>query len=262
MEFTIPRAIHIARTETLDHGIEQYLEQVGAPHWETDAPTDAEKLIEIAGRMCYRSFAPGLNPNVTKVRSGNAPYIANVELQHHGSLLEHAYDTYVLFDVSRIVTHQQIRHRAGFAYAQESGHYVRVEGIKMWLPLYFAKHPLTNELRAEFKEACEYLEAKQQKLAAMLDVDNLPFEEKKRATTAMRRLVPDGIATAIVVTANARAWRWAIQLRTARSNDDEIRLVLADVFCQQAAMYPNLYADAKVEMVHGIEEVTFGNEKI
>jgi thymidylate synthase (FAD) len=262
MEFITPKAIHIAATSVLDAGLSKYLAAVGVPDWATDAPTDAEKLIEVAGRMCYRSFAPGLNPNVTKTRNGNAPYIANVELQKHGSLLEHAYDTYVLFDVSRILTHQQVRHRAGFSYAQESGHYVRVEGIKMWFPSYFAGHPKAALLKAKFVEVCEYLEQTQVWLAAELNLDNLPFEEKKRATTSMRRLVPDGIATAIVVSANHRAWRWALQLRTARSNDDEIRLVMADVYRQQAAMYPNLYADAHVELFNGIEEVTFGNEKI
>ena len=262
MQFIEPRAIHIASTSVVDAGVQEYLTAVGAPEWTSDAPTDAELLIEIAGRMCYRSFAPGLNPNVTKVRTGNAPYIANVELQKHGSLLEHATDTYVLFDVSRIVTHQQVRHRAGFSYAQESGHYVRVDGIKMWFPTYLAEHPKAGELRAKFTEACEYLEATQHELAEMLDVDSLPFEEKKMATTAMRRLVPDGLATAIVVTANHRAWRWAIQLRTERHNDSEIRLIMADVFRQQSALYPNLYADAKTELVYGVEEVTFGNEKI
>ena len=262
MKFIKPKAIHIAATGVLDSGVTEYLEAVGAAGWTTDAPTDAERLIEIAGRMCYRSFAPGLNPNVTKVRQGNAPYIANVELQRHGSLLEHAQDTYVLFDVSRIVTHQQVRHRAGFAYAQESGHYVRVDGIKMWFPTYFAEHAKAAELRQVFIDTCEYLERQQLLMASMLDVDGLSFEDKKRATTAMRRLVPEGLATAIVVTANHRAWRWAIQLRTERHNDDEIRMVLADVYRQQAAMYPNLYADAKVEVVYGIEEVSFGNEKI
>jgi hypothetical protein len=64
------------------------------------------------------------------------------------------------------------------------------------------------------------------------------------------------------MTANHRAWRWILQLRTERHNDEEVRIVMADVFRQQAARYANFYGDAKVEMVDGIEEVTFGNEKI
>jgi thymidylate synthase (FAD) len=259
MEFVTPRAIHIAQTEVDKAGLAEYLASVGAPGWETDAPTGAEELIEVLGRMCYRSFAPGLNPNVTRVREGNAAYLENIEAQRHGSLFENATDTYVLFNVSRVVTHQLVRHRAGTAWAQESGHYVRVEGIKSWLPPVIAANA---EARALYAEVMGYLEAAQLTMARILDVDNLSFHEKKRATTAMRRLVPDGLATAIAMSGNHRAWRWTIQLRTERHNDEEIRLIMADVFRQQAARYPNLYADALTEEVDGILEVKFENEKI
>jgi thymidylate synthase (FAD) len=259
VKLVTPRAIHIAQTEVDELGLADYLAEVGAPEWQTDAPSGAEKLIEVAGRMCYRSFAVGLNPNVTKVREGNAAYITNVEQQRHGSLFENATDTYVLFDVSRIVTHQLVRHRAGTAWAQESGHYVRVEGIKSWMPPVIAANPKAAVL---YIETMERLEAVQLEMTRLLDVDNLTFKEKKRATTAMRRLVPDGLATAIIMTGNQRAWRWTIQLRTAAGNDDEIRLIMADVFRQQYERYPNLYADATTEEVEGFLEVKFANEKI
>jgi thymidylate synthase (FAD) len=196
---------------------------------------------------------------VTKVREGNADYLANIEAHRHGSLFENATDTYILFDVSRVVTHQLVRHRAGTAWAQESGHYVRVEGIKSWLPPVIAANA---EATALYTEVMGYLEAAQLTMARILGVDDLPFHEKKRATTAMRRLVPDGIATAIAMTGNHRAWRWTIQLRTERSNDEEIRLVMADVFRQQAERYPALYGDAVAAEVDGIPEVRFENEKI
>jgi thymidylate synthase (FAD) len=249
----------MAQTEMDEAGLTEYLAAVGAPDWKTDASTGAEKLIEVAGRMCYRSFKPGLNPNVTKVREGNESYLANVEMQRHGSLFENATDTYVLFNVSRIVTHQLVRHRAGTAWAQESGHYVRVEGIKSWLPPVIAVNPAATAL---YKATMERLEQVQLEMAKLLDIDNLPFHAKKRATTSIRRLVPDGIATAIVMTGNHRAWRWTIQLRTDRSNDEEIRLIMADVFRQQSAHYKNLYRDAVTEEVDGILEVKFENEKI
>ena len=262
MQFIQPQAFHIAQTEIDRTGMDAYLSAVGAPGWRTDAPTGGEELIEVLGRMCYRSFLPGLNPNVTKVREGNASYLGNVSHQRHGSLFEHSTDTFVLFNVSRVCTHQLVRHRAGCSWAQESGHYVRVDGIKSWFPAWLESHPRRTELFDLYKTTYEDLEEKQRKLAAILDVDNLPFGDKKKATTAMRRLVPDGIATAIGMTCNQRAWRWICQLRTERSNDDEIRLIMSDVFRQQMARYPNLYADAKVEIIDGIEEVHFGDEKI
>lgn len=259
MKLVTPRAIHVAQTEIDASGLAEYLTSVGAPGWTTDAETGAEELIEVLGRMCYRSFKPGLNPNVTKVREGNKAYLANISEHKHGSLFENATDTYILFDVSRVVTHQLVRHRAGTAWAQESGHYVRVEGIKSWMPPAIAAVP---EAAALYVATMERLESVQLEMARLLNVDELPFYEKKRATTAMRRLVPDGIATAIAMTGNHRAWRWTLQLRTERSNDEEIRLVMADVFRQQAARYPALYGDAVAEEVDGILEVRFDNEKI
>lgn len=262
MEFVKPYAIHLAQTEVDEAGLAEYLAAVGAPTWATDATTGSEKIVEVLGRACYRSFAPGLNPNVTKVREGNEAYIKNIIKVSHGSLLEHGTDTYALFNVSRIVTHQTVRHRVGVAYAQESGHYVRVEGIKSWFPKYFEEHPRRAELFELYKTKYEELERAQLDLARILDVDNLPFMEKKRATTAMRRLVPDGIATMLGMSANHRTWRWLISRRTSADNDEEIRIVFYDVFRQQAARYKNLYYDVTVQMVEGLEEVTFASEKI
>ena len=262
MEFVRPYAIHLAQTEIDAAGLAEYLKAVGAPNWSTDAPTGSEKIIEVLGRACYRSFAPGLNPNVTKVREGNEAYIKNIVKVSHGSLLEHGTDTYALFNVSRIVTHQTVRHRVGVAYAQESGHYVRVEGIKSWFPKYFEDHPRRAELFELYKTTCEDLEEKQRRMATILGVDALPMVEKKRATTAMRRLVPDGIATMLGMTCNHRTWRWLIERRTSRDNDEEIRIVFWDVFRQQAARYKNLYHDATVTIEEGLEEVRFESKKI
>jgi thymidylate synthase (FAD) len=262
MKWVEPRVIHLAQTEVDEAGLAEYLASAGAPDWSTDAPTGAEKLIEVLGRVCYRSFAPGLNPNVTKVREGNSSYLTNIICQKHGALLEHASDTYILFGTSRIVTHQVVRHRVGVAYSQESGHYVRVDGISSWFPRAFAEHPKADRLRELYSGFMEAAEGLQRLLADELGIDQLPFKDKKAMTTAMRRLVPDGLATVLGMTANHRTWRWLCQLRTADGNDDEIRMIFADVFRQQASRYPNLYTDAIVRKVDGIDEVTFVNEKI
>lgn len=262
MQWIEPKVIHLGGTALDDEGLTAYLDMLGAPYWRTDAPTDAEELIEVGGRICYRSFAVGLNPNVTRVREGNAPYIANVIKQGHGALLEHATDTYIFFDVSRIVTHQQVRHRAGTAYSQESGHYVRVEGIKMRFPHVFIGHSKEAELRALFEKEIKRDEEAQAYLAKLLDIDAQDFETKKKYTTAMRRLAPDGIATALVVSGNHRTWRWLIELRTERHNDEEIRQVFAEVWRQQSARYPNLYADGTAKIVDGELEVIFAHSKI
>ena len=40
--------------------------------------------------MCYRSWEPGLNPNVRQVRTDQAKYLENILSMAHGSVLEHA----------------------------------------------------------------------------------------------------------------------------------------------------------------------------
>ena len=261
MKWIEPKAIHLGGTSLDADGLAAYLAELGV-EWATDAPTGAEALVEVGGRVCYRSFAVGLNPNVTKVREGNAPYLANVIKQRHGALLEHATDTYLLFDVSRVVTHQQVRHRVGVAYSQESGHYVRVDDISMRFPHVFVGHPKEAIIRALFEEEVARDEAAQARLTVLLEVDAQDFETKKKYTTAMRRLVPDGITTALVVSANHRTWRWLIELRTERHNDEEIRQVFADVWRQQKARYPNLYADSIAKSVDGELEVSFTYSKV
>src|SRR6476659_2332370 len=79
--------------------------------------TDGERLAEFAGRLCYMSQA---NPAKRPTRE----YLDNIKKQGHGSVLEHANYTLLLEGVSRSLTHELVRHRAGFAYSQLSQRYV------------------------------------------------------------------------------------------------------------------------------------------
>ena len=51
-------------------------------------------------------------------------YLENIKKQGHGSVLEHANYSVLLEGVSRSLTHELVRHRAGFAYSQLSQRYV------------------------------------------------------------------------------------------------------------------------------------------
>ena len=85
-------------------------------HW-LGGSTDGERLAEFAGRLCYMSQA---NPAGRNTRD----YLENIKKQGHGSVLEHANYTVLLEGVSRSLTHELVRHRAGFAYSQLSQRYV------------------------------------------------------------------------------------------------------------------------------------------
>src|SRR5438105_9670214 len=79
--------------------------------------TDGERLAEFAGRLCYMSQH---NPAKRETRE----YLENIKRQGHGSVLEHATYSLLVEGVSRSLTHELVRHRAGFAYSQLSQRYV------------------------------------------------------------------------------------------------------------------------------------------
>ncbi len=133
MRETDPEVFVVARPSTDRAGIRAYLDSVGGASWldrrERSSGPDAELLVEFCGRACYRSWEPGLNPNVTRIRSDPLEYFANLMASEHGSVLEHANWTFAFRNVSRVFTHELVRHRAGSAFSQESLRYVRLTDI-------------------------------------------------------------------------------------------------------------------------------------
>ena len=129
--------VHLIARPQLDYDeIARYLADVGGSSWlerldrgELDEVlNDPQNLAEFAGRLCYRSWEPGLNPNVTRVRTDQTAYLTNILASMHGSVLEHVSFSFVLHNVSRVATHELVRHRPGVAISQESLRFVRLKG--------------------------------------------------------------------------------------------------------------------------------------
>lgn len=199
--------------------------------------SDAELLIEFAGRLCYRSWEPGLNPNVRKIRTDQNEYFANLLRSGHGSVLEHACFTFVFHEVSRVFTHELVRHRAGSAFSQESLRYVRLVDIGFRVP------PALGPARNQVIELVERLETFQREAAERLLDDEMPFALKKQVTSALRRLAPLGLSTDILWTANVRTLRHVIAQRTEAGAEEEMRLVfdrVAEIAVEEA---PGLFQD-------------------
>ncbi len=195
--------------------LERRLEEAGG------APNGGELIVEFGGRSCYRSWEPGLNPNVTRVRTDQREYFANILRSAHGSVLEHANWSFALRNVSRVFTHELVRHRAGSAFSQESLRYVRLTDIGFRVP------PALEPVREQVLSIVEQLEEFQISAAEQLgiDQDGVPFHVKKEVTSALRRLAPIGLSTDILWTANARTLRHVIEMRTADGAEEELRLV-------------------------------------
>lgn len=201
-----------------------------------------EFMVEVGGRLCYRSWAPGLNTNVTRIRADQDAYFANVLKSGHGSVLEHTSFGFILQNVSRVITHELVRHRAGCAFSQESLRFVRLDDIKMWLPDWVDEDP---ELLSRILDHVDQAEELQLWMAAQfgLDDEGVSFHEKKHKTSFMRRLAPGGLATDILVTANVRAWRHMIAVRTALGAEEEIRLVFGMIARILKERCPSLFQD-------------------
>ena len=243
-----PAVYLIARPQLDLVGLRDYLIAIGGTGWMAERSLDdlkhngGENLVEVAGRMCYRSWAPGMNRNVTKVRKDSSDYLANIVRSGHGSVLEHANYTFVFHNVSRVFTHELVRHRAGVAISQESLRYVRLDTIPVWYPQWAKDDPDVMERAEGLVEAMEEFQV----WAADhfgLDEPGTDFTTKKHMTSWMRRFAPDGVATGIVWTANVRTLRHVIEMRTSPGAEEEIRLVFDGVAKVMVQECPALFAD-------------------
>jgi thymidylate synthase (FAD) len=161
-------------------------------------------------------------------------------------VLEHASFSFVLHNVSRVTTHELVRHRPGTAISQESLRFVRLNDIPFWFPDWARKD---DELMARATALLEQMEQFQLWMADHfgLDDDGVPFHEKKHKTSFMRRFAPDGVATGLLWTANVRALRHTIEARTDPGAEEEIRLIFGKIGQLMQAEAPALFGDYTVE---------------
>jgi thymidylate synthase (FAD) len=245
MHQTTPSVFLIARPSIDLDGLGAYLRDVGGESWMTmrtsegEQPNPGEMLVEFAGRACYRSWEPGLNPNVTRIRTDQREYFANILRSAHGSVLEHANYTFALRNCSRVLTHELVRHRAGSAFSQESLRYVRLTDIGFRVP------PALEPMRERVLSIVEQLEEFQREAASELGIEDegVPFHVKKEVTSALRRLAPIGLSTDIIWTANLRTLRHVIEMRTAPGAEEELRLVFDEVARIMLAEAPGVFQD-------------------
>lgn len=236
--FRKPEVFVIGETKVNHNHLDRFLQKIGAAGWKSDAPSDSEALAEIYGRLCYRSFGVGLNKNVTKVREGNELYLANINKSGHGAVLEHSMINFIFDDVSRVFTHELVRHRVGTAISQESMRYVRIDDIH-----HYESMMMDDQTKLWFCQHAEYTEELITKLESHYKIDEQAFSDKKKLTSLFRRIAPDGILTRIGWSANLRTLRHVIPLRTSVHAEEEIREVFDDVAFYCTSAFPNVFAD-------------------
>ena len=202
--------------------------------------TDGERLAEFAGRLCYMSQH---NPAKRETRE----YIENIKKQGHGSVLEHANYSVLMEGVSRSLTHELVRHRAGFAYSQLSQRYVDESQASFVVPPAIQGD---DALEAAWRTQVEGAQKLYVDLVGQLMerygwiADKV--HRRKMAREAARAVLPNATETKVVVTGNARAWRTMLELRSSEGAELEIRrlaVALLRLFQHEA---PGFFSDFEI----------------
>ena len=180
---------------------------------------NAEKMIERAGRVCYKSEDLITDDSATK-------FVMKIIERGHEAVIEHAVAS-LLFICDRGVTHELVRHRL-VAYCQESTRYCN-----------YSKDKFGNELT--FIEPCFYyldkelnLPENKNHLARLQWYNAMLFAEETykkmieygATPQEARSVLPNSLKTEIVATANLREWRHILKLRTSPAAHPQMREIM------------------------------------
>ncbi len=251
----VPGVVMLARPRTNVAGLGGFLEgfdpDLGFPAY-IDDPTwlpDSSQLCKTAGQLCYASFGPRRTTN-----ENAAAYFERLTSAGHGSVLEHANFSFLLYGISRSVTHELVRHRAGVGISQISQRYVSGSVLRFVERPEYQDDP---ELHAFFEEradraAAEYeamadrLLERQKSGAALLDAEHKTDARKKVQQTA-RSVLPNETEAPMVFTGNVRALRHIIEMRADGHAESEIRNLAARLFLCLATADPILFGDYELQ---------------
>lgn len=208
--------------------------------------TDGEKLTEFAGRLCYMSQS---NPAERTTHD----YLKNIFKSAHGSVIEHANYSLLIQGVSRSLTHEWVRHRAGWAYSQLSQRFVDEKHVGFVIPpalLGPASDKESHIAMLKFRQACEEASEKYAALSDLLYTKFKDYPDKtmrrKKAREAARCVLPNATETKIVMTANVRAWRTVLGIRGDPHADAEINRLARACATLLKAETPNFFQDMTV----------------
>ncbi len=202
--------------------------------------SDGERLAEFAGRLCYMSQK---NPASRATRE----YLENIKKQGHGSVLEHANYSLLLEGVSRSLTHELVRHRAGFAYSQLSQRYVdESEAHFVMPPAIIGDEALEKSWQDQVETAQKTYVGLVESLMTRYAWVGDKVHRRKMAREAARGVLPNSTETKIVVTGNARAWRTMLELRSSEGAEFEIRRCAIAIIRILAAEAAGFFSDFEI----------------
>ena len=265
-----PGVVVLAKPQTNVAGLGGFLQgfepELNFPDYVND-PTPlpgSSQLCKISGQVCYASFGE------RRTRNDNAAaYFERLTSAGHGSVLEHSSFSFLLYGISRSVTHELVRHRAGAAFSQISQRYVSGSVLRfVERPEYQEDEELhrlfeerADRAAAEYEAMAEQLLERQEGGASMLTADYKTDARKKVQQTA-RSLLPNETEAPMVFTGNVRALRHIIEMRADAHAESEIRNLALRIFLCLRTVDPILFGDYELaELPDGTYTVTTENRK-
>ncbi len=198
---------------------------------------------------CYMSFGPRRTTN-----ENAAAYFERLTSAGHGSVLEHASFSFLLYGISRSVTHELVRHRAGVGISQVSQRYVSAAVLRFVERPEYQNDPRLHALfeeradraAAEYEAMADRLLEHQERGEALLDAEYRTDARKKVQQTA-RSLLPNETEAPMVFTGNVRALRHIIEMRADEHAESEIRNLAVRLFLCLFTVDPILFGDYQLE---------------
>ena len=190
------------------------------------ATDDPEKLIELAGRTCYNSL-----DKITD--DSHVQFIKSIMKRGHHSVLEHASATFGIV-CDRGVMAEFTRHRHA-SFSVQSTRYCDFTSDKMGNAAAYIK-PI------ELDERCLDLW-----LAAMRQsgIDYGDMIKAGYKPEIARSVLPNALATSMVVTANFREWLHILKLRTDKAAHPDFRVIANMIGQQLYEISPTVFEEYK-----------------
>ena len=170
-----------------------------------------EQICAQAAAICYRSEP---SPSV----------LCHCLKAEHLSIFEHASATFLIEGISRVTSHQLVRHRIGWSYSQVSQRYTGCSRKEVVIPEGFDER-FHNAIHAAY-DAYD----------AMIS-DGVPREDA-------RYILPNAAQTDLVVTANFRALLHFFELRLCLRAQWEIRELATLMWAECRRIAPLVFRDA------------------
>lgn len=189
---------------------------------------EPQRVIAAAARLCYSKSTPRkLKENLSD--SEVERLLKMIRELNHLSVFEHASFTFGIEGISRVTSHQLVRHRIA-SYSQQSQRYVDLSKIENFVV------PETIRGSELYEKVCSYLQNASSLYEELVE-SGIPQEDA-------RYVLPQAITTNIVVTMNARELLHFFNLRLCRRAQWEIREMAARMLKEVLKIAPLLFEKA------------------